>query len=130
MNTAMSRGSRKAMRDLLQAVAAALAGGGAVALEALATDSVDPTLGVILAFVLKIVFTFIQNWAETRGSIGVLLPTPGLVAGATGAAPVVAGTVDAVAEKVGDTIGEVTGTVTSTAGELLGEVVDVDHEEG
>lgn len=125
---ALYRGWRKAARDLLQALAAVAASGGTVALIDAITGSVDPVLGVVLAFVFKILFAFVQNYAETAGKIGVLLPTPGLVP-SSGPGAVAVGTVDAVAEKIGDAVGEVTGTVQSTTGELLGEVVDVDHRE-
>lgn len=126
---ALSRGWRKATRDLLQALAAVAASGGTVAVIDAITGTVAPSLGVALAFVFKILFAFLQNWAETNGSIGILLPTPGLVPSVGEGAAVAVGTVDAVAEKVGDAVGEVSGTVQSVTGELLGEVVDVDRRE-
>src|SRR5688572_28302139 len=125
---ALTRGWRKATRDLLQALAAVAASGGTVAVIDAITGTVEPAVGVGLAFAFKILFAFLQNWAETAGKVPVFLPTPGLVPSAGDGAAVAVGTVDAVAEKVGDTVGEVTGTVESLTGELLGEVVDVDHK--
>lgn len=119
---ALQRGTRKALRDLLQAVAAIAAAGGTTALIDVITGSVAPGTGVILAFAFKVFFAFIQNWAETSGRIPTLLPSPSLVIGT--AADAVA-TVDAVADRGG----EITGPVLDVAGDVVGSITGQLDEE-
>lgn len=128
MNPAQSRGTRKALRDLFQAVVATVGAGGAFALMEVAVGTVSPVWGVALAFVFKVMVAYAQNYLETKGSIGVMLPTPGLVTKTEGG-PVgqAVGTVDAVTTGTGevvgqvlDTTGDVVGSVTGTVGGLLG----------
>lgn len=125
-SVAIHRGSRKAIRTLVQIIAS---GGLTAAVDVLA-GGLSPNAKVLVGAAWLVVTAFAQNALESNGTIPALLPTPGLVGSEGAVAGKAVGTVDAVAEKVGDTVGEVTGTVTSTAGELLGEVIDVDHEEG
>lgn len=120
---ALQRGTRKALRDLLQAVAAIAAAGGTTALIDVIAGSVDPSTGVILAFAFKVLFAFLQNWAETSGRIPTLLPTPSLVIGSEEDA---VATVDAVADRGG----EITGAVLDTAGGVVGAITgQLDKEE-
>ena len=119
---ALQRGTRKALRDLLQAVAAIAAAGGTTALIDVITGSVAPGTGVILAFAFKVFFAFIPNWAETSGRIPTLLPSPSLVIGT--AADTVA-TVDAVADRGG----EITGPVLDVAGDVVGSITGQLDEE-
>jgi hypothetical protein len=126
---ATSRGFRKAARDVFQALLAVVAAGGTTVLLDLILGHVDPIIAVPIGVAYKILVTYAMNALETKGSIPVLLPTPGLVPSVGAGAAVAVGTVDAVAEKVGDAVGEVTGTVQSVTGELLGEIVDVNHGE-
>lgn len=122
-SAAIHRGGRKAIRDLLQSVAAIAAAGGATALIDLITGSVKPELGVVLAFVFKVGFAFLQNSLETAGKIPVVLPTPGIATAATGAVVAKAtGVVETTVEKVGGVVGDVSGVVTDLTGGLLGEV--------
>lgn len=125
-SAAQTRGLRKGVRDFLQAVAAAASGGGAVLLIDAITGTFQPAVGVGVAFILKVFFAYLQNWAETAGKIPVILPTPGLVPSVGTVADKAVGTVETTVEKVGDAIGEVSGVVEGVAGGLLGEVVDVD----
>lgn len=127
MNAATSRGLRKGTRDLLQAIAAVAASGGTVALIDLIAGSVNPSTGVILAFVFKVLFAFLQNWAETAGKIPTILPTPAIVPAAETVDAVVAdvaGTVDAVVDEAGNVVGEVTDTAGTVVGEVTGSVVE------
>lgn len=118
-NPALQRGWRKAARDLLQAVAAIAAAGGTTALIELITGSVDPSAGIILAFVFKVLFAFIQNWAETSGMIPTLLPTPSLVVGpASGAVA----TVEATADRGGEIVGDVLDTAGDVVGGITGQL--------
>jgi hypothetical protein len=119
---AQSRGLRKGFRDLLQAIAAAASGGGAVLLIDAVTGEFEPAIGVGIGFIMKIIFAYLQNYLETKGSIGVLLPTPGLITEEAGGTVTKAvGTVDTVAETAGAATG-VVGDVVNTAGELVGSV--------
>lgn len=120
---AIHRGWRKAARDLLQAVAAVAAAGGTTALIDVVAGSVDPALGVTLAFAFKVLFAFLMNWAETAGKIPVLLPTPGIVPSVAPVATRAVGTVETTVDMVGDAVGDVTGVVEDTTGTLLGEVI-------
>lgn len=129
MSQATFRGTRKALRDLLQAVAAAASGGGAVLLIDAITGNFEPQIGVVIAFILKVVFAFLQNWAETAGKISVLLPTPGLVPSAGAVAEKAVGTVETAVDKVGDVVGDVEGVVEGLGGELLGEVIPSSEED-
>jgi hypothetical protein len=120
VNPAQSRGLRKAGRDIFQAVIAAIGGGGAYAVIDLLVDSVNPAVGVVLAFVFKIIVSYAQNYLETRGKIPVMLPAPGLITTTTGGTVgKVVGTVDAVATGAGEVVGQVLGN----AGGLVGSVV-------
>lgn len=141
MNPARYRGTRKALRDLFQVVVGVVAGGGAYAVLQLIVGSVSPVYGVVLAFVFKVMVAFAQNYLETAGSIGVMLPTPGLVTTtAGGLTDTAVGTVDAVVQGVntvagdvvdraGDIVGEVTGTVTGTMGAAGGHGTGSDDPE-
>lgn len=122
-SAAIHRGGRKAIRDLLQSVAAIAAAGGATALIDLITGSVKPELGVVLAFVFKVLFAFLQNSLETAGKIPVVLPTPGIVPSAGGVVAKATGVVETTVEEVNGVVGDVTGVVTDLAGGLLGEVI-------
>lgn len=127
---ASSRGLRKATRDVLQAIAAAASGGGSILLIDAITGNFEPTIGVIVAFVMKIVFTYLQNYLETAGKIPVLLPSPGLVSAVldpvTGATldktPLVAPNVGATVDALSDKTGAVAGAVTDLTGNVVGEV--------
>lgn len=122
-NPARSRGLRKATRDILQVVISLVAAGGATAIIDLIVGSVDPVIGIILAFVFKILVTYAQNSLEARGSIPTLLPTPGLVTETTsGVVTTAVGTVDAVAESSTQVVGEVLNTAGKVVGGLTGAV--------
>jgi hypothetical protein len=123
-NPAQTRGIRKGLRDTLQAVLAIVAAGGATAVIDLVVGSVDPVVGVILAFVFKIMIAYAQNYLETTGKIGVLLPTPGLVTekAADAIITTTVGTVDTVTDVVGGVGGTVTGAVVDTTGTVVGSV--------
>lgn len=118
---AQSRGLRKGTRDAFQAAVAIVAAGGATAVIGLVVDNVNPSVGVVLAFVFKILVAYAQNYLETAGRIPVLLPTPGLIPTAEAADSALAPVTGAV-EAVADTAGEVTGTVTDTTGSIVGKV--------
>lgn len=118
MNPALHRGSRKALRTVLQ-----LAAGGALTglVSALAGGLSPSVQGLIMAAWTAFV-ALAQNTAETAGKIPVLLPTPGIVPSVAPVAVAAVGTVETAVDQVGQTVGDVTGTVTSLTGELLGEV--------
>ena len=122
-NPALHRGWRKAARDLLQAVAAVAAAGGTTALIDAVTGSVQPELGVTLAFVFKILFAFLQNWAETAGRMPVLLPTPGLVPSTGPVLTPAVGVVETAVDTAGEAVGDVEGIVEDVTGTLIGEVL-------
>lgn len=118
---ASNRGGRKVLRDVFQALIAVVGAGGATALLSLVVDSVNPVIGVVLAFVFKFLVTYAQNYLETKGSIPVLLPSPGLVTTETsGAVGKVVGTVDAVAEVGGSVVGKVLDRTGNVVGGILG----------
>ena len=127
---AQSQGARKGLRDAFQAVLAVIAAGGATALIELIVDHLNPAYGVLMAFVFKIVIAWAQNYLETKGSIPVLLPTPGLVSAVldpvkgavTDATPLVAPPAAATVDAVADAAGKVTGDVVDTAGGVVGKV--------
>jgi hypothetical protein len=129
MNAPLYRGTRKALRDLLQAVAAVAAAGGTTALIDVVVDSVNPATGVVLAFVFKVLFAFLMNWAETAGKIPTLLPTPGLVPSVGAVAGKTVGVVETTVDTVGGTVGDLEGIVEDTAGGLLGVVLPADEDE-
>lgn len=114
---ALHRGWRKAARTLLQVIAS----GGLTAAVDTVAGGLSPNGKVIVAAAWLILVTFAQNALETRGTVPVVLPTPGLVPSAKNVAQNVA-VVDTAVEKVGGAVGDVTGVVTSLGGELLGEV--------
>lgn len=124
MTAASSRGTRKALRDLFQSALAVLAAGGATAVIELLVDSMNPAYGVVIAFVFKILIAYAQNYLETAGKIGVLLPTTGLITTKPADAIVATtvGTVDAVTDAAGGAIGTVTGAVIDTGGNVVGSV--------
>lgn len=126
---AQSRGLRKGTRDALQAALAIVAAGGATAVIDLVVDSVNPSVGIVLAFAFKVLIAYLQNYLETAGRIPVLLPTPGIVSTAAGADSALAPAVGAV-EAVADVAGEVTGTVTDMAGGIVGTVTGQLEEKG
>lgn len=126
-SAAQFRGTRKAARDLFQVVVGVVAGGGAYALLELIVDTVHPSVGVILAFVFKILTAFAQNYLETKGSIGVMLPTPGLVVAADDVADHAVATVDAVVDEAGGIIGAVTDTAGEVIGAVTGQTTDEEH---
>jgi hypothetical protein len=118
MSPALHRGSRKAIRTLLQLAA----GGGLTALVDLAAHGLSPgTAGAILV-AWGTAVAFLHNFLETNGTVPVLLPTPGLVPSVAPILAPVIGSVETEVDRVGKTIGDVTGTVTGIAGDLLGEV--------
>lgn len=125
MSAALTRGWRKALRTVVQIVAA----GGLTAAVNQVADGLSPNSKALVGAGWLIFVVFCQNAAETAGKVPVLLPTPGLVPSAAKVAAKAAGTVDTAVETVGDAVGEVTGTVEGLGGELLGEVVDVDRTE-
>jgi hypothetical protein len=106
VNPALTRGSKKAFRDLLQVVAA----GGATALVTMVTGHLHPEIAVLVAFAFKLFVTFAQNTLETSGAIPTILPTAGLVTTTTGGI-------------VGKTVGTVD-TVTAEGGQVVGDVLD------
>lgn len=120
---AQFRGSRKALRDAFQAVLAVLAAGGATVAFETFVGTVAPAWSGLLAVLFKIVIAYAQNYLETNGNIGVMLPTPGLVV----AGPVVdmvSPPIEATVEAVTDVAGGVTGVVTDVAGgSVVGKVV-------
>lgn len=120
---ARSRGLRKATRDILQALVAVVGAGGAYALIELIVGTVHPSLGVILAFVFKILVTYAQNSMETRGTIPVFLPTPGVVTDGVHTTEQVVGTAVATVDSTVEETGELVGEVVSTAGRAAGTVV-------
>lgn len=123
MSAAVSRGWRKAVRTLLQLVAA----GALTGVVNQITDGLSANVKVYVLAGWTVLITLAQNTLEAAGTIPTLFPSPGLVP-STGMAGTTVGTVDTAVDQAGGAVGEVTGTVESTSGELLGEVVDVDHE--
>jgi len=119
MKPALNRGLKKLGRDLLQVIAA----GGAVGVITLITGHLDPAMAVIVAFGFKLLTVFAQNTLETKGTIPVFLPTPGLVTTAAGGTLGKAvGTVDAVTEGAGQVVGDVLDTTGKTVGGVVGAV--------
>lgn len=129
MTPASSRGARKALRDAFQAVLAVVAAGGSYALLEVIVGTVSPVWGVVLTLLFKVMVAYAQNTLESKGTIPVMLPTPGLVTTAAGGALGRAvGTVDTVTTGTGavvgqvlDTTGDVVGSLTGTVGGLLGQ---------
>lgn len=136
---AINRGTRKALRTLVQmTVTGGLTGLSNVVIN-LAGRKLGPEWQVALAAGWLFVVTFAQNSAETAGIIPTLLPSPGLVTSAAGAvAATTVATVDAVTETVGDvtgvvgevvdTAGQVVGAVTAPVGGLLDDILDEEKE--
>lgn len=118
----MNRGARKAARDLFQAVVAVLAAGGATAVLDLVVGSVDPVVGVVMAFVFKILVSYAQNTLEAKGKIPVLLPSPGLVT--TGDGPLLRRVVGQVVPVVQSTVRTNTATGTTAVSNVTGPVLD------
>lgn len=118
MTPGLYRGLRKALRTIVQLVAA---GGLTAAVNAFA-DGLAPNMKALVGAAWLVAVTFAQNAAETAGRIPVLLPTPGLVPSVGAVAGTAVGTVETAVDVAGDSIGDVTGTVESVAGDLLGEV--------
>jgi hypothetical protein len=87
------------------------------------TGTFQPQVGVAVAFVLKIVFAYLQNYAETAGKIPVLLPTPGLVPSAGPVLTPAVGVVETAVDTAGDVVGDVEGIVEDVTGTLIGEVL-------
>lgn len=143
---AQSRGLRKATRDALQAIAAAASGGGAVLLIDAITGNFEPAIGVVVGFIMKIVFAFLQNYLETAGKIPVVLPSPGLVSAVLVPvadavadktpliAPAAVAAVDALADQSGTVLGTVTdltgGVIGHVTGQLPADVVPEESKEG
>jgi hypothetical protein len=118
---------RKATRQIVQMAAA---GSLTILVTALAHGLTPAVEGLVLA-AWGVVVVFLHNWAETRGSIPVLLPTPGLVPSvATGAVDTVLAPVAGAVEAVADEAGDVTGTVTDVAGEVVGTFTGLLEPEG
>lgn len=124
MSPALYRGWRKAARTLLQVVAS----GGLTAAVDVFAGGLSPNAKVVVGAAWLILVTFAQNSLETRGTVPVLLPTPGLVPSSETVAKNV-GVVDTEVEKIGDAVGEVGGVVTDLTGKLMGEVVPPGGEE-
>lgn len=119
MKPALNRGLRKAARTLLQLAAA----GGLTALVDLAAHGLAPEQAAAVMIVWGTLVAFLHNFLETKGVIGALLPTPGLVTTApAGAVGKVVGTVDTVAQRTATTAVSVVGDVVNTAGEVVGGV--------
>lgn len=126
MKPALDRGLRKAGRAIFQMAAA----GSLTALVDLLAHGLSPATASAVLIVWGVIVTFLHNYLETKGTIPVILPSPGLVTTAAGGAVGTAvGTVDAVTQGttqvVGDvvnTAGQVVGGVVGTVGGLLGDV--------
>jgi hypothetical protein len=129
----VTRGVRKAIRDLVQVAIAVVGAGGATALLDALVDSVDPAVGVVLAFVFKVLIAYAQNTLESRGRIPVLLPSPGLVTTGTGTlqravgavVPQVEAAVQTTVEGVATTEQRIAGPVLDNAGRVVGAVTGV-----
>lgn len=122
---AASRGARKALRDAFQAVVAVVAAGGASLVIDLVVGHVDPVVGVVLAFVFKIMVAYAQNYLETAGKVPAMLPSPGLVTTtAGGLSGKVVATVDTVVETT-EGAAAVVGDVIDTAGKAVGAVTGI-----
>jgi uncharacterized membrane protein YjjP (DUF1212 family) len=118
MQPAASRGIKKSLRALLQTVA----GGGFTAIVALLAGGLSPQWASTLTIIFGAIVALLQNYFETKGTIPVLLPTPGLVTTTVGGVVGKAvGTVDAVT----GTGEQVVGEVLNTAGEVLGGVTGI-----
>lgn len=122
MNAPANRGFRKGIRTLIQTIA----GGGLTALVTVLADGLSPEVSIILMAVFTAITAFAQNWLETAGKIGTLLPSPGLVVGPD----VVVATVEAVATEAGDIVGDVTDTAGDVVGTVLGAVVPEEEHGG
>ena len=137
MQPAQDRGLRKAGRDIFQSLIAVVAGGGATAVIGLIAGGFNPLIAAALIFLSKWMVTYAQNYLETKGSIGVLLPSPGLITTtAGGTVGHAVGTVDTVVQATGegaerttavvgevlDTAGKAVGGVAGAVGGLLGDV--------
>jgi len=71
MSVATDRGTRKALRTVLQLAAA----GGLTALVSALADGLAPAQAGLLVAAWGVVVTFLQNTLETAGMIPVVLPT-------------------------------------------------------
>lgn len=115
MSPALSRGLRKAGRTVVQLAA----GGALTALVAAVADGLSPGTAAVVMAAWTVLVTALQNGAETRGVIPVILPTAGLVTTtAGGAVTKVVGTVDTVVQSGNEVVGD----VISTAGRVVGAV--------
>ena len=123
MSAAGSRGARKATRDAFQALLAVVAGGGSYILLDALIHTLNPLWGAALTVVFKVVVTYAQNYLETKGSVPVMLPSPGLITTKEGGnIGQVVGTVDAVTTGTGEVVGQVVDTAGDVVGSLSGTV--------
>ncbi len=118
MTVASNRGLRKGARTLIQTIA----GGGLTALVTLIAGGLPPASSAVLMAVFTALTALIQNWLETGGMIPVLLPTPGLLAHATGG--LAEGTVEAVVATSGAVVGDVVDIAGRVVGDVTGQITD------
>lgn len=122
MSPALSRGSRKAIRSLIQLAAA----GGLTALVDLAAHGLAPASAGAVLVVWGTVVAFLHNYLETAGAIPAILPTAGLVTTtAGGAATKVVGTVDTVVQAGNQVVGDVVSTAGKVVGAIVGTAADL-----
>jgi uncharacterized membrane protein YjjP (DUF1212 family) len=115
---AASRGIKKSIRALLQTIA----GGGCTALVALLAGGLSPQWASTLTIIFGAFAALLQNYFETKGTIPVLLPTPGLVTTTVGGVVgKTVGTVDTVTTEAETVVGD----VLNNAGEVLGAVTGI-----
>lgn len=118
MQPAASRGIKKSIRVLFQTIA----GGGMTAVVALIAGGLSPQWASTLTIIFGAFMALLQNYYETKGTIPVFLPTPGLVTTTIGGVvSKTVGTVDAVTQEGGKVVGD----VLNTAGDVLGGVTGI-----
>lgn len=117
---AVTRSWRKTIRTILQG----LAGAPFTALIGLLVGGLSPEVAGALTILFGALFTMIQNYLESTGTLPVLLPTAAIIPVATTVGAIiapVAGTVEAVSDVAGD----VAGVVKDVTGTIVGGVLGV-----
>jgi hypothetical protein len=125
MRASLHRGYRKALRTVIQLVAA----GGLTAAVNQIADGLAPNTKVYVIAGWTVLLALAQNTLETAGKVPVLLPTPGLVPSVGKVAKNV-GVVETAVETVADEVAGVEGVVEDLGGNLLGEVTDLGEDDG
>jgi polysaccharide pyruvyl transferase WcaK-like protein len=122
VSPALTRGLKKAARSILQLVA----GGALTALVAALAHGLSPDVEAVVMAAWTVLVALLQNTAETKGIIPVVLPTAGLVTTTAGGAVTSAvGTADTVVQAGGQVVADVVSTAGKVVGGIAGPVGDL-----